>query len=203
MININLLPKYLRHVREPAYWRLIAIIFPLVVLSTLAAIQFSSSQTEANLQSEKLEKEARNQQLQVFIREQREVQNQLQQVRDLLAIAEQVKANQISWVSQINALLETLPAQGDGVRPNIDFQSLSMEAVVPPRSDPMSYEGQAVDAEMTISGNVVNTEVLAAFIRALERSDRFGVAFQSASRDSNSGIYSYSMTVGALAGDQQ
>ncbi len=202
MININLLPKYLRHVREPAYWRLIALIFPLVVFSTLAVIQFTSSQTEANLQNEKLEKEARNQQLQVFIREQREVQNQLQQVRDLLAIAEQVKANQVSWVSQINALLETLPAQGDGLRPNIDFQSLSMEAVVPPRSDPARFEGQSIDAEMTISGNVVNMEVLANFVRALERSERFGVAFQSASRDANSGTYSYSMTVGSKVGGQ-
>jgi hypothetical protein len=44
-------------------------------------------------------------------------------------------------------------------------------------------------------------KVLADFMKALETSENFGVQLQSASREEESGIYTYSLTVGALAGD--
>jgi hypothetical protein len=48
---------------------------------------------------------------------------------------------------------------------------------------------------------VLSTEVLAQFMKTLETSENFGVQLQSFSREEESGIYTYSMTVGALAGE--
>ena len=101
------------------------------------------------------------------------------------------------WTSEIAGLLETLPV-GGGTRPNIDFRSLSMQSVVPARSDPQRYEGRPIMAEMSVSGTVVSPEVLADFIRALETNSAYGVSFQNAQRDSEEGLYQYSLTVGAL-----
>ena len=39
--------------------------------------------------------------------------------------------------------------------------------------------------------------------RALESSSAYGVSFQNAQRQSDSDLYEYSLTVGALAEDQQ
>lgn len=198
MININLLPKHLKRVREPGYWKVVAVLFPLVVLGTLAFIQLSRNQTIANLEDEVVALEARREALQPFIEQQRALQARLQDLQALLAIRDQVQADRIFWTSEISGMLETLPAQGDAARPRIDFQSLSMQAVSPPQADPDRYEGRPIIAQMNVSGNVINTEVLSEFIRALETSERFGVDFQNAARQEDSGLYTYNLTVGAL-----
>jgi hypothetical protein len=77
-----------------------------------------------------------------------------------------------------------------------------MSAINPPRSDPSKYEGKSVIAELNVSGDVVDPEVLAQFIRALESSKAYGVSFRNASRQGTSDLYTYSLTVGALAGSQ-
>lgn len=198
MININLLPKHLKRVREPGYWKLVAVLFPLVVLGTLAFVQYARNQTIANLEVQVSELEARKAALQPFIARQRQLQGQLAELNQLLAIRDQVQADRIFWTGEISAMLETLPAQGSAARPRIDMQSLTMQAVTPARADPNRYEGRPVIAEMNVSGNVLNTEVLAEFIRALETSSAFGVDFQNASRQEDESIYTYNLTVGAL-----
>ena len=71
-----------------------------------------------------------------------------------------------------------------------------------PRSDPAKYVGKSVVAEMNVSGDVVDPETLAQFIRALEQSQNYGVSFQSASRQGDQAIYGYNLTVGVLAEGQ-
>lgn len=199
MININLLPKNLRRVREPGYWRLLAVAFPLLVLLVAGVMQFSANSTANNLQREKLAREDQLALLQPFLREQRDLLSRQQQLNQLIAVARNVRENTITWTGEIAGLLETLPV-GGGTRPDIDFRSLSMQSIVPARSDPQRYEGKPVTAEMSVSGTVVSPEVLADFIRALERSSSYGVAFQNAQRDSEEGLYQYSLTVGSLQG---
>lgn len=199
MININLLPKNLRRVREPGYWRLLIVVFPVLVLGVAALFQYFASTTEANLQREKLAREDQLALLQPFLREQRDLLSRQQQLNQLIAVARAVRENRIVWSAEIAGLLETLPAQGVSGRPNIDFRSLSMSSIVPPRSDPQRYEGRAVVAEMNVGGTVVNTDVLADFIRALEASDDYGVVFQNAQRQGDTDLYDYSLTVGAVA----
>lgn len=199
MININLLPKNLRRVREPGYWRLLIVVFPVLVLGVAALFQYFASTTETNLQREKLAREDQLALLQPFLREQRDLLSRQQQLNQLIAVARAVRENRIVWSAEIAGLLETLPAQGASGRPNIDFRTLSMVSVVPARSDPQRYEGRPVVAEMNVGGTVVNTDVLADFIRALESSTDYGVVFQNAQRQSESDLYEYSLTVGAVA----
>jgi type IV pilus assembly protein PilN len=201
LINVNLLPKHLRRVREPGYWRVIAVLFPLIVLGALAVVQFIYSQTERNLTAQKNDKQEIADDLQQYVDKQAQVQAQLEQVQVLIGIRDQVQQGQIFWTNELVALLELLPAQGDSTRPRIDFQSLTMQASQDTGGDPNRFEGKPVSAEMEVSGNVVSTEVLADFIQSLESSQDFGVVFQSATRDEESGNYTYSLTVGALAGD--
>jgi len=40
LININLLPKSLQRVREPGYWRVLAVVVPLAVGSVLFSISY-------------------------------------------------------------------------------------------------------------------------------------------------------------------
>lgn len=201
MISINLLPKNLRRVREPGYWRFIAIIFPLVVLGVIVALQFFAQQTVNNLEQEKQTRADTLALLQPALREQRELRQRLEQLGDLIAIRNDVRENRIVWSSELTSMLETLPAQGNAAQPRIDFQNLNMQAINPPQADEDRFEGRPVVAEMTVSGNVIDTEVLSEFIRALENSESFGVVFQNASRQEDSGLYTYNLTIGALTGE--
>jgi type IV pilus assembly protein PilN len=201
LININLLPKHLRRVREPGYWKLVAVLFPLVVFGTLGFLQFSRIQTISNLESEVADLEARRAALQPFIERQRELQTELRNIQALLAVRDQVQADRIFWTGEISGMLETLPAQGSAARPRIDFQSLSMQAVTPPQADPNRFEGRPIIAQMNVSGNVVDTATLSEFVRALETSSTFGVDFQNAARQQDSELYTYNLTIGALQRD--
>ncbi len=200
MINVNLLPKHLRRVREPGYWRVIAVLFPLIVLGSLGVVQFLYLQTENNLKVEKLEKETKVAELQEFVDKQAQVQAQLEQVQILISIRDQVQANTIEWTNEIGGLMEYWPApQANGLS-SLSFNSLSVQASDAANVDPNRYEGQSVIAEMNVSGDVVSTEVLSQFIKTLEDSEDFAVSFQNASRAEESGNYTYSMTIGAKGG---
>lgn len=202
MININLLPKNLRRVREPGYWRILAVLFPILVLAIAGGMQYFANATANNLQREKLAREDQLALLQPFLREQRDLISRQQQLNQLIAVAQSVRENNIVWTSEISGLLETLPV-GGGEVPVIDFTSLSMQSVVPPRSDPNRYEGRPVIAEMNVSGSVVDAEVLAEFIRALEGSSAYGVLFQNAQRQGDNELFNYSLTVGAVEGSRE
>lgn len=199
MINVNLLPKHLRRVKEPAYWRLIALIFPLLVFGIIAGLQFSVYQTEKNKRNEVEQLQVRKEQLQPFVQKQRQLNAELQTLQVFSSLANQIKADHIIWTSKVSSLLEILPAQGNAERPRIGFSSLSLQSVSPPSASEEKFDGASINAEMNISGEAIDTEVLSEFIRALENSSKFGVDFQSASRKEDTGYYSYSLTVGALA----
>jgi type IV pilus assembly protein PilN len=200
LISINLLPKHLRRVREPGYWRIIAVLFPLLVLGTLGVIQFLQLQTERGKQREIAELEQRRNELQQFVDKQAQVQAELAQVQSLIAIRDQVQQGRILWSNELTALVETLPAQGDSTRPKLEMQTITMQPVEG-GADPSKYEGRPVSAEMQLSGKVIDTAVLAQFMKTLETSEKFGVQLQSFSREEEEGIYTYSLTVGALAGE--
>lgn len=199
MINVNLLPKNLRRVREPGYWRLLAVVFPLLVLGLAVVLQMFANQSAQNLQAEKQSRQDELALLQPYIKEQQNLVQRQRDLNQLIAVKRSVEQNRILWSGEIAGLLETLPARGAGPRPNIDFTSLSMSAVTPPKADPSKYEGKSVIAEMNVNGDVVSPKVLAEFIGALENSARYGVAFQNASQSGNSADYTYNLTVGVLA----
>lgn len=200
MININLLPRNLRKIREPGYWKLLSVLFPLLALAVIFAFQFTANQTEQNLETQNAQLQDRLTLLQPALQEQRELQLRQAQLRDLIAVATSVRQGAVAWSDEIGSMLEYLPVQTVGGRPAIDFSSVQMTSVYPPRADTARYEGASVIAEMNVSGTVSGTSVLEQFIGALEASPDYGVAFQSASRDQEEGseLYTYSLTIGAL-----
>ena len=202
MINVNLLPKNLRRVREPGYWRVLAVAIPLATLLVVSVFQWLAWQTEENLVREVQAREDQLALLQPFIAEQNDLQARQQQLNELIAVRDDVQRNTIAWTGEITGLLETLPPIGAGPRPSIDFRTLSMRSVVPPASNPDRFEGAEIVAEMSIGGNIENLEVLAAFVRNLEASNAYGVLFQNANRQGGDEemdpLYAYSLTVGAL-----
>ncbi|MFN2321881.1 MAG: hypothetical protein ABR510_02845 [Trueperaceae bacterium] len=201
MINVNLLPKSLKRVREPGYWRVLAVAVPLVVAGVLFGIQYLTNQTIANLERDVQLREDQIALLQPFLEEQRELQSRQTALRELIAIAEEVRRGQVVWTSEIAALLETLPARGDAAAPAIDFRSMNLRSVYPPSTDPNRYEGASIVSEASISGTVRGPEVLAQFVRNLENAPDFGVLFQNASRQGeDEELFTYNLTVGGFVG---
>ncbi len=203
MINVNLLPKSLKRIREPGYWRVLAVAVPLVVAGVLFGIQYLTNQTIANLERDVQVREDQLALLQPFLEEQRELQSRQAALRQLIAIAEEVRLGQVVWTSEIGALLETLPARGDGAAPAIDFRSLNLRSVYPPSTDPNRYEGASIGSEASISGTVRGPEILAQFVRNLENAAGFGVLFQNASRQGeDEELFTYNLTVGGFVGGE-
>lgn len=200
MINVNLLPKNLQRVREPGYWRLLAVAFPVLVIAVAAGLQLSAERTIGNLTDRQVQLEDRLALLQDAVREQRQLQARLRQLADLIAIRDDVRDGRVVWSGEIATLLEHLPSGERAGRPVLDFASMDMRALTPPTANPERYEGAPIVAEFSVNGTVADTEVLAAFIDALEASPDFGVAFESASLDQETETYAYTMTIGALEG---
>lgn len=203
MININLLPKNLRRVREPGYWRILAVAFPLLVLSIIFVMQFLAFQTVQNLERQVAERTDVLETLRPAIAERTALIARQRQLNQLITIRNQVRQNRVVWTNEITAMLETLPSGTVNGRPVIDFANLTMRAVVPPRADANRFEGAEVIAEMTVSGTADGSDILAEFVRALEDSTQYGVLFQNANRQPDSDFFNYSLTIGALSGDGQ
>ena len=199
MININLLPKNLRRVREPGYWRLLAVAFPLLVFAVAFVFQFFANQTVRNLEQELATKQDQLALLQPFIDEQQQLLQRQRQLNELIAIAQAVRENRIVWTSEIAGLLELLPGPTATGRPSIEFDNVSMRSLGGQQQNPERYEGQPVVAELSINGEVVGIEVLADFVQALENSQNYGVVFQNATLQEDTQNYTYSLTTGALA----
>ncbi|MBA2666373.1 MAG: hypothetical protein H0U69_04990 [Trueperaceae bacterium] len=201
MININLLPKSLQRIREPGYWRVLAVAFPLIVGGVLFGMQYLTNQTIVNLERDVQLRQDQLALLQPFLAEQRELQGRQQALRELISIAEEVRRGRVEWTAEISALLEYLPGSTASGQPSIDFQSLNMRAIYPPVSSPDRFEGASVGAEFSIAGTAADVETVARFVRSLENASDFGVAFQNASRrDEGEPHFTYSVTVGSILG---
>jgi type IV pilus assembly protein PilN len=205
LINVNLLPKSLQRIREPGYWRVLAVAVPLLVGGVLFGIQYLTNQTIANLQRDVQVREDQLALLRPFLDEQRQLQSRQQSLRALIAVAEEVRRGQVVWTSEIAALLEYVPAMtNEAGAPVIDFRSLNVRSVYPPAVDANRYEGAAIVSEASISGTVRGPEVLAQFVRNLENAPDFGVLFQNASRQADDeDLFTYNLTVGGFSGVQR
>jgi len=200
LININLLPKALKRIREPGYWRVLAVAFPLLVGGVIVGIQVLTNQTITNLERDVQVREDQLALLQPFLAEQRDLQQRQQALRQLISIAEEVRRGRVVWTAEIANLLELLPPALDADTPSIDFQNLNMRAIWPPTSSAERFEGLSVITEMSISGRADGPETLARFVRSLENAQEFGVLFQNASRDGETERFNYSLTVGGFSG---
>jgi type IV pilus assembly protein PilN len=200
LININLLPKSLQRIREPGYWRVLAVAIPLIVGGVLFGVQYLTNQTITNLERDVQLRQDQMALLEPFLAEQRQLQGRQQALRQLISIAEEVRRGRVEWTAEISALLEYLPGATATGQPSLDFRSLNMRAVYPPVSSPERFEGASIGAEFSINGTTTGVDVLAAFVRSLERAPEFGVVFQNASRQGEDDYFTYSVTVGSILG---
>jgi hypothetical protein len=197
VIDVNLLPKPFQRVREPIIWRLAALALPLIAIGI--AVGFSALQS---LEIDRLAELERNRRerlalLAPFVAEQRALTQRAQALQALMAVAAEVRRGEVAWPDEIAALLTLLPRERDAAgAPLIDFRNLNLRSVHPPGRDAARFEGAPFVTEVSITGSVRTPEVLAAFVRNLERSPDFGVAFQNTSLDGE--IYGYAITVGGL-----
>ncbi len=191
MININLLPKNLRRRREPGYWRLVAVLFPLLALAIVVFAQVSANQTVANLRQDKDMHELQVAQLRPALQEQQQLQSRQKALNSLIAVANSVHSGRVVWSAEFLNMLETLPSREGSGQPKIAFSNLTMRAT-------NQQQGKGPVAELSVQGTALSTATLAAYVRALQDSSLFDVDFNSASRQGDTGLYQFSLSIDAL-----
>jgi len=205
LISVNLLPKDLRRVSEPVYWRLLTVLAPLVALGAMASLQYVAWSDAQARTAEVRAIEAQLVVLQPAIDELAEAQAQRRDLEALSERAAAIREGEITWSPQLTGLLATLPRTNTN-ESVIDFADLTLRTLDSPLVDPARYEGAPALAEATISGNVTTLDVLSTFIGNLESNGRFGVSFQSASErvdeEASTNRFTYSLTVGILDATQ-
>ncbi len=202
MININLLPKTLIRKREPRHWKLISILLPILVLGSIFSLQVITNLQERSLKEEKNELELIRREMQKHLDEFNALKSRKTDLQELLAIRDSVKDDYIIWSDEISLMLETLPVP-TGQVPSIAFDKLNIRALDARERDRLmtdqTYEGLDAGAEMEISGIALDSNALANYLRRLQDSPIFGVAFNDASLDPETGSYRFDLSVGAIA----
>ncbi len=202
MININLLPKNQIRKREPAHWKLIAILLPILVLGSIFSLQVLTNLKERSLKQQKNELELTRRQMQKHLDEFNALTARKADLQELLAIRDSVKDDYIVWSDEIALMLETLPAPVGNV-PSIAFNDLNIRALDARERERLqqdqTYEGLDAGAEMEVTGTAINSQALASYLRRLQDSSLFGVAFRDASLDEETGSYTFDLSVGAIA----
>lgn len=202
MININLLPKTLIRKREPAHWKMIAIILPILVLGSIFTLQVLTNLQERSLKLQKNELELTRREMQRHLDEFNNLKARRADLEELLAIRDSVKDDYIVWSDEIALMIETLPAP-TAEAPRISFDDLNIRALDARERDRLTeeqtYEGLDAGAEMEISGTALDSEALANYLRRLQDSPIFGVSFKDATLDEETGSYQFDISVGAIA----
>lgn len=200
MININLLPRHLRWVREPAHWRLLAILFPLIVGAAIFLVHTVTQDSITQLRSEVASTNDQLVLLAPHIAEHERLLQQQQQLNSLVSIANELSLGQVHWSSELLALLGHLPRNSAGEL-TVEFSNVSVRAINPPTRNPDLYRGRPYYTEFQVSGRALTYNAVTEFVRTIEASDAFGVQFHSAQRTGENNTYSYSLTIVSLVQD--
>jgi len=203
LINVNLLPKTMRRRGAPSAWGLAAAAVPLLALLVTASLQLQAHRTAGGLEHARADLKAEKAVLQRFVDEQNERQAHLASLQALQAVAETVRTGRVVWSEQLFAMLETRPPSGPGLGSRISFRGLEMraldEATRAQRVAENAYEDVAPVAEMDVQGVAGSAQVIADYMRELQRSPRFGVALRDLAREEGSGFYTFNLSIGAAA----
>lgn len=200
MININLLPRHLRWVREPAHWRLLAILFPLIVGAALFLVHTVTQDSIAQLQTDVASTNDQLILLTPHVLEHQQLLQQQQQLNSLVSIANELSLGQVRWSSELLALLGHLPRNAAGEL-TVEFSSVSVRALNPPATNPDLYRGREYYTEFQVSGRALTYDSVTEFVRTIEASDTFGVQFHNAQRAGDTNSYTYSLTIVSLVQD--
>lgn len=197
MININLLPKHLRWVREPAHWRLLAVLFPIIAFAVVFLVHTLTVDTVAQLSTDVGIVEDQLAVLGPQTAEHGRLLNRQQQLNSLVGIARELAIDKVHWSAELLDLLSHLPRNAAGEL-IIEFSSVSVRALNPPQRNPDMYEGRTYYTEFQVSGRALSYEAITEFVRIIEGSQHFGVQFHNASRSGSDEEHSFSLTIVSL-----
>lgn len=197
MININLLPKHLRWVREPAHWRLLAVLFPIIAFAVVFLVHTLTVDTVAQLSTDLVIVEDQLAVLAPQTAEHGRLLNRQQQLNSLVGIARDLAVDKVHWSAELLDLLSHLPRNAAGEL-IIEFSSVSVRALNPPQRNPDMYEGRTYYTEFQVSGRALSYEAITEFVRIIEGSQHFGVQFHNASRSGSDEEHSFSLTIVSL-----
>ncbi len=199
MIKLNLLPKKLRKRVEPGWWRLTAIIFPLLVLAIIASMYVGATTQINQLTGERSQLQAEVAILQPYIKKQRELKQRKAELEQIIQVDQEVKANFVAWSDKIAAFINQIPRRGG--RFEVFLRSINT-TLIPPDArarmvDQGLYDRKPVSVEFTIRGEAKNEAALIRFVKAFEDSPNFGINFKHSSL-AEDGTYTFDATVGII-----
>ena len=196
MIKLNLLPKRLRKRVEPGWWRLTAIVFPLVVFGIIAMVHLSVSSQIAQLQADRDNLKAEVQALQPYIQKQRELTRRKAELEKIINVDREIKARFIPWSDNLARFINQIPRRGG--RFEVFLRSVNTRLVPQENRAKLSeqglYDRKPVAVEFNLQGEARNEAALARFVRAFEDNPNFGINFQQGSLNEDGG-YDFSATV--------
>lgn len=112
MIRLNLLPKNLRRRVEPGWWRLLALLFALVVLGVLGLVHYTAYTELSLAKAERDQLQAEVEALRPFIAELGRLQEERKALEALLAIREGLEKNAVPWSQYLAAFINQIPRAG-------------------------------------------------------------------------------------------
>ena len=201
MITINLLPKDLRRSGGSDAWKIAAVAVPLVAVVAMVGTQLAFSAQQGRLQQDVDDAQNEINLLQPQVQERNDLQGQVSSLQAVAAVSDQLLAKRTSWSGDLLTFVNALPR---GSQPLVAIQTLTMRdtAAGPANPAPGSvntlYDGKAVTREFALTGQALSSSALVQFLKTFEDASDFGVQFQNATRDAQSGDYNFTATVGLV-----
>ena len=203
MIKLNLLPKTLRKRVEPGWWRLAAIMFPLIIFGIVATIHIGTVTKINQLKNERDNLKAEVAVLKPYIMRQRELNRRKTELQQLIRVDQEIKSNFVSWSDNIAKFINQIPRRNG--RFEVFLRSINTKLIPPKTRARLAKEGlydhKPVAIEFTVQGEARNDQAMIRFIKAFEDSPDFGINFQKGSRTENGG-YNFTAAVGLTKPDE-
>lgn len=199
MIRVNLLPKNLRRRVEPGWWKLLAVGVPVLALAVAGALQVSAQNESGRLQSAIDESTAQYQAKQSALSERSQLLAQQQGLNSIISVAQQLKgsAGTASWSQDLERFVSRIPALGG--ENAVALNLLEMRLPQAQSASTITYAGQAIVREISLSGNSRSSSALTRFIRSFEVNSDMAISFSSANKSTETGDWSFSAVVGLAA----
>lgn len=194
MIKLNLLPKNLRRRVEAGWWRVAAVAFGVAVVGVLSFFHLTTLNQLRILETQRSELQTEVNLLQDEIRQDRELRVQQAELQRVLAVESQLASRFVAWSEDIATFLNQIPR--DNGRLVVSLNRIDTRLSQDPNN--ALVFGKPVAVEFTLQGQTRNQSSLIRFVNAFEASPRFGINFQRADRDQNTGNYTFTAVVGLV-----
>jgi len=199
LIKLNLLPKTLRKRVEPGWWRLTAIIFPLIVFGIVATIHIGTVTKINQMENERDQLKAEVAILKPYIQRQRELNQRKAELEQIIQVDQQIKSRFVSWSDKLALFINQIPRRNG--RFEVFLRSINTKLIPPETRSRLVeqglYDRKPITVEFTVQGEAKDDEALIRFVKAFEDSPNFGINFQKGNRKED-GSYTFTATVGIV-----